>query len=297
MNGLGPWLGVARAPFLLLPVTLVVNGAAAGAWDGPWNLGRTLLALVGLVALHVAVNVFNEVSDHRTGIDHRTRRTPFSGGSGTLQAGGMAPRTAFVFGAVSFAVGSAIGLYLAWQTGWPLLAIGLLGAFTVVAYTDLLTRVGLGEFAAGLGLGALPVLGTAFVQDGRLGPAAFAAAVPSLLMTFDLLLLNEFPDEEADRAGGRRHLVIALGRAAAARVWAAAALLTPLSIAGGVALGALPWPALAGMLPTVLLGKGFGWAFRSPADPVPVPALAANVIWNLATNVCLGLGIAAGQLL
>lgn len=297
MSGLGPWLGVARAPFLVLPVTLVVNGAAAGAWDGPWNLGRTVLALFGLVALHVAVNVFNEVSDHRTGIDQRTRRTPFSGGSGTLQAGAMAPRAALAFGIVCFAAGSAIGLYLVWRTGWPLLAIGLAGAILIVAYTDWLTKVGLGEIAAGLGLGALPVLGTAFVQDGRFGPAAFAAAVPSLWMTFNLLLLNEFPDEEADRAGGRRHLVIALGRAAAARVWAAAALLTPVSIAAGVACGALPWPALAGMLPTALLVPGFRWAFRTPADPVPVPALAANVIWNLATNVCLGLGIAAGHLL
>lgn len=297
MSGLKPWLGVARAPFLLLPVALVVNGAAAGAWDGPWSLGRTALALLGLVALHVAVNVFNEVSDHRTGIDGRTRRTPFSGGSGTLQAGGMTPRTALAFGIVSFVVGSGIGLYLTWRTGWPLLAIGLVGAFTIVAYTDLLTRVGLGEFAAGLGLGALPVLGTAFVQHGRLGPAAFAAAVPSLLMTFNLLLLNEFPDEEADRAGGRRHLVIALGRAAAARVWAGAALLTPVSIAVAVGVGALPWPALAGVLPTALLARGLGWAFRSAADPVPVPALAANVAWNLATNVCLGLGIAAGRIL
>jgi len=295
MSGIGPWLGVARAPFLLLPVTLVVNGTAAGAWYGPWHVGRTVLALVGLVALHVAVNVFNEVSDHRTGIDRRTKRTPFSGGSGTLQAGGIAPRTALTFGIVCFAIGAAIGLYLVWRTGWPLLVIGLLGAFTIVAYTDLLTKISLGELAAGLGLGALPVLGTAFVQDGRLGPAAFAAAVPSLLMTFDLLLLNEFPDEEADRAGGRRHLVIALGRAAAARVWAAAALLTPLSIAGGVAFGALPWPALAGVLPTIGLARAFGWAFRAPAEPVPVPALAANVIWNLATNVCLGLGIAAGH--
>jgi 1,4-dihydroxy-2-naphthoate octaprenyltransferase len=37
-------------------------------------------------------------------------------------------------------------------------------------------------------------------------------------MTFDLLLLNELPDEEADRAGGRRNLVLILGRRAAALV-------------------------------------------------------------------------------
>lgn len=296
MGGLGPWLGVARAPFLLLPVALVVNGAAAGAWDGPWSFARTALALVGLVAMHVAVNVLNEISDHRTGIDRLTQRTPFSGGSGTLQAGGVTPRGALVFAAACFVVGAGIGLYLASVTGWLLVALGLAGSLTVVTYTDLLARIGVGEFAAGLGLGAIPVLGTAFVQHGRLGPAAFAAAVPALFMTFNLLLLNEFPDEQADRAGGRRHLVIALGRQAAARIWAAAALLTPLSIVAAVALQALPWTALPAVLPTLLLLRGLGWAFREPAAPVPVPALAANVVWNLATNVCLGLGIAAGHL-
>ena len=57
-------------------------------------------------------------------------------------------------------------------------------------------------------------------------------------MTFNLLLLNEFPDEKADRKGGRRHLVILLGRKGAAVVYAAAALATPLSILVGIALKA-----------------------------------------------------------
>ena len=61
--------GVARANFLLLPFTLVAVGAAAAAFDGDFNLFHTLLALVGLVGLHVAVNALNEVSDFRRGID------------------------------------------------------------------------------------------------------------------------------------------------------------------------------------------------------------------------------------
>ena len=86
------YLGVARAPFLALPVALVACGAAVAAWEGGLSWPRTLLALLGLVALHVAVNVFNEVSDLRTGIDLRTTPTPFSGGSGTLPAAALSPR-------------------------------------------------------------------------------------------------------------------------------------------------------------------------------------------------------------
>ena len=67
------FLGVIRAPFLLLPVTLVASGAAAAAYDGAFRWSRTLVALLGLVALHAAVDALNEASDMQSGIDLRTR--------------------------------------------------------------------------------------------------------------------------------------------------------------------------------------------------------------------------------
>ncbi|MCK4772307.1 MAG: prenyltransferase [Candidatus Latescibacteria bacterium] len=281
------YAGVARVPFLSLPVTLVAAGAGAAAYDGYFSWVRTLVALVGLVALHVAVNVLNEVSDMRTGIDLHTVRTPFSGGSGTLPSGALSSRSALIFGLVSAAVGLAIGVWFLTSVGLVLLPIMLLGAFCVLSYNRLLTRVGLGEIAAGLGLGGLAVAGTALVQNGALGPAAIAASLPAILMTFNLLLLNEFPDEEADRAGGRRHLVILLGRRSAALVYSAAALLTPAAILTAVIIGVFPVIALAAMIPSILLVKPLLWAFKSPSETVPIPALGSNVMWNLATNLAL----------
>jgi 1,4-dihydroxy-2-naphthoate octaprenyltransferase len=279
--------GVARAPFLTLPFTLVAVGAAAAAYEGAFSWLRTLLALVGLVALHIAANVFNEVSDMRTEIDKNTERTPFSGGSGTLPSGAMSMRAATVFGVFASAVGLIIGIWFVTLVGWALVPFMVLGAFFVVAYTDVLTKLGVGELAAGLGLGGLPVAGVALVQGGVIGPAAIAAAIPPTFMTLNLLLLNEFPDEEADRAGGRRHLVIRLGRPGAALVYAAAALLTPISIVVSVALNLLPGVALAAVLPSLLLVKPLQWAFKTPKDAVPIPALGANVAWNHLTNVVL----------
>ncbi len=289
--------GVARVPFLLLPVTLVASGAAAAAYDGHFSWSRAVVALVGLVALHVAVNVLNEWSDMRTGIDLHTRRTPFSGGSGTLPAGAISSRAALVFGLAAAAVGLAIGVWFLTQVGWVLLPVMIVGAVCVLAYTDVLARIGVGEIAAGLGLGGLPVIGTALVQDGTLGPAAVAAAVPATLMTFNLLLLNEFPDEEADRAGGRRNLVLLLGRRGAAHTYAGAALLTPVAIVAAVIMGVLPEYALAAVLPSALLKEPLRWAFTDPLSPVPIPALGANVGWNLATNLFLAGSLALAILL
>jgi 1,4-dihydroxy-2-naphthoate octaprenyltransferase len=284
--------GVARAPFLLLPVTLVASGAAAAAWDGAFSWSATGLALVALIALHIAVNALNEASDMKSGIDLHTTRTPFSGGSGTIQAGAIDTRSTVVFALSCAVVGGAIGVWFLVRIGIGFLPVMILGAATVLAYTDFFARAGVGELAAGLGLGALPVMGAAMVQGNGIGPAAIAAAIPAFFMTFNLLLLNEFPDEEADLQGGRRNLVLIMGRPAAARVYAAAAIATPLSIIAAVLVHALPSAALLAVVPSVLLIKPVGWALTSPEEPMPpIPAMGSNVIWNLATNSLMAIGL------
>jgi 1,4-dihydroxy-2-naphthoate octaprenyltransferase len=296
MSKLAAIAGVARAPFLVLPVTLVAAGAAAAAYDDRASALATVLALIGLVALHAAVNAFNEASDMRSGIDLQTKRTPFSGGSGTLPSGALPVGGAVGVGVAGSAVGLLVGIYFMTRIGWwPLAGVMALGAVAVLVYTQLFARTGVGEVFAGLGLGLLPVVGTALVQAGEIGPAAWAAGVPAFFMTFNLLLLNEFPDEQADRAGGRLNLVLMLGRRRAALVYIAAAVATPLSVAAAVLARGLPPLALIGCLPFWFAVPAVRWAASQPQEPVPIPAMAGNVIWNLATNsmIAAGLGLAA----
>jgi 1,4-dihydroxy-2-naphthoate octaprenyltransferase len=297
MGQLSGYLGVARAPFLVLPVTLAMSGGAASAVDGPFDVVRWLLALLGLTSLHVAVNVLNEWSDMRTGIDLATRRTPFSGGSGTLPERRLGSGQALAFGILAAVIGLAIGLWFVRIVGGVMLPFLILGGILVIGYTDVLARTAFGEIAAGLGLGALPVSGFCLVQSGSVGATTLWASVPAFFMTFNLLLLNEFPDQEADRAGGRRNLVLLLGPRRAAWVYAVAALATPASIVLGVALEGLPAWALLGALPSVALVKPLAWAFGDVSKPVPLPALGANVVWNLATNALLGTGLLIAFLL
>jgi 1,4-dihydroxy-2-naphthoate polyprenyltransferase len=291
------FLAVARGPFLLLPVMLVAAGAAASAYDGEFSWLNSVLALVGLIAAHVGVNAINEAGDMQTGIDLETQRTPFSGGSGTIPAGGMTIRGAYVFGAVATAVGLAIGAWFTIQIGWILVPVLAVGAFGTLTYTHLLARTGLGEIFAGLGLGALPVIGTSLVQDGSIGPATIAASIPAFFMTFNLLLLNEFPDEAADRGGGRRNLVLLLGRPSAARCFVAAALATPITIIAAVVLGYLPLTSVVACLPILMVAPAIRWAMTSPETPVPMPGLGGNVAWNLITNLLVAGSLTATLLL
>ena len=290
--GIAAYAAVARAPFLLLPITLVAVGTGAAIYLGMQDWGHAGLALLGLLGVHVAVNALNEASDFRSGIDSNTERTPFSGGSGTLPAGLLSYRKAVAIGLSGGAVGVTVGVYFLTVVGISLIPILAIGALAAFGYSGILARVYVGEFFAGLGLGALPVVATTLVQTGSYESVAIAASLPAFFMTLNLLLLNEFPDEEADRTGGRRNLVIMLGRKSAAMLYVAFALLAPLSLIAGVALDYLPPLTLAARAPTLLLVPAFRWVFTGPEDPVPIPDLGSNVIWNMSTNVILAVALA-----
>ena len=84
MNGsqkLIVWLKQTRANFLFLAVFL--NAIGIGLAYKYLPIGSNLhifdmvLIILGTMAAHVSVNLFNEYSDHRTGIDFNTKRTPF----------------------------------------------------------------------------------------------------------------------------------------------------------------------------------------------------------------------------
>jgi 1,4-dihydroxy-2-naphthoate octaprenyltransferase len=237
------WFLETRPQFLLLAVLLVMHAAALAFWmNGSIDVLRFVLCLVGLVLLHASVNVLNDWHDwEKTGIDKETPRTPFSGGSGLLPAGVMTAKAALGLGIGTLAAGCAIGFYLVWDTWraygtpWPLLIIGVVGALSIVLYTPLLTKVGLGEVFAGLGLGLLPIAGTYYVLTGTIDTVAWVSGIPAFLLTYNLLLINEFPDAEADAKGGRRHMVVLLGKKGARWLYAAAEIATYLVIVAGVA--------------------------------------------------------------
>lgn len=286
------WFMETRPQFLLLSVVLVGHGAMLALWQGSFSWTRMLLAAVALLLMHASVNVLNDWHDYsRTGIDKRTRRTPFSGGSGLLPAGVMTAKGALVLGLGTLLAACAIGLYLAWISGWPLLAIGILGALSVVAYTPVLTRIGLGEVAAGLALGTLPVVGAYYLFTGRLDAVAWVSGIPAGLLTYNLLLLNEFPDAEADATGGRRHMVILLGKRGASWLYAAVEAGVYVAVIAGVAVGMLtPW-ALLSLGGAIFAAKAIQGALQHyDSHEALIPAQGANVAAVLVTNALLAIG-------
>lgn len=286
------WVLETRPQFLILSLVLVAHGAALAAWQGSFDWWLTLLSAAALVLLQASVDVLNDWHDFdRSGIDHETPRTPFSGGSGLLPAGAMSPREALALGIGTLLVGTAIGLYLAWVAGPPLLIIGVIGVVSVVAYTPILTRIGMGEVVTGFTLGVLPVVGVYFLLTGRMDAVAWISGIPAGLLTYNLLLLNEFPDTEADIAGGRHHMVILLGKRNASRLYAIIEVSAFFAITLSVIFGIFtPWALLG--LGGCIFGVRAIRAALTHYDSFEglIPAQGSNIIAVLATNVLMAIG-------
>jgi 1,4-dihydroxy-2-naphthoate octaprenyltransferase len=294
MRQLSDLLGPLRVTFLLLPLACVATGAGAAFWrTGRLDWGTALLALVGAVCAHASVNALNEYSDFRTGVDSRTRRTPFSGGSGTLQRRPELAGYALGVGLALALTTAVIGGHLALRVGPAILPLGIGGLAAVLFYTPWLNRdPALCLAAPGLGFGTCMVMGTDVVLGGGYSWAGFFASLVPFFLVNNLLLLNQFPDVEADRAGGRRHLVITHGLRAGAVVYAAFHAGAFFSLVAGVALGCLPPLALIGLanLPLAALASRGAFAYAA-GSPTLVPWLAMNVATTLLSPSLVAAGL------
>jgi len=289
------WFAETRPQFLLLSVVLAFLGSSIAWYDGYFHLGYALLAFFGLLLCHISVNVFNDYFDYTSGIDLEVRRTPFSGGSGILPASLLKPRQVFWFGLVSFLLAVPIGVYFVFARGWDLLPLLMVAAVCTVLYTPLLTRLGWPEWAPGVGLGALPVLGTYFIQTTAYTIPAVIASIPSGILVHNLLLLNEFPDTRADGKAGRRTLPIVMGKKNAGIVYSALTLLVYLWIIAWVAVGIMPIFCLIALLTLPLALKAIGGALKPENMRRLVPAMANNVLVVLLTQLLLGIGYILGR--
>ena len=213
------WLRAIRIRFLLASVIAVTTGLTISYWrTGQVDPFSGILTYIGVVFLHASVDLLNDYWDHRRGIDSTTTRTKFSGGTGVLPEKLLNPRAVYSAGIVFLILGAAIGTYFVVTKG---ITVAIILGFAVAAiyfYSTSIVNAGLGELFVAI-KGAMIVLGTFYVQTTTLDPAAAQIGIIVGLLSATVLFINAFPDYAADKSGGRRTLVIVLGRRNATRVF------------------------------------------------------------------------------
>jgi 1,4-dihydroxy-2-naphthoate octaprenyltransferase len=290
------WFLEARPQFLTLSIVLAFMGTTVAWSKGDVNLWYAVLAGFGLVLTHASVNILNDYFDFRSGIDQATKRTPFSGGSGILPANLLTPRQVLWLGIACFVSAVPIGIFFIIVSGWQLLPLLVIAAFFIVLYSPLILKHPWPEWAAGAGLGALPILGMYFVQTGAYTWTVAIACMPSAFLVHNLLLLNEFPDVEADKIASRQTLPIAIGRKGAAIFYSTVALVVYVWLIVWVAVGAfsgipgMPVWTLLGLLTLPLALRAIKGALHNDDPARFMPGMAANVMTVLGTQLLIGIG-------
>ena len=291
------WFLETRPQFLTLSVVLAFLGTTIAWYDDSFNLGYALLAGFGLVLTHASVNIINDYFDYKSGIDLATKRTPFSGGSGILPAGLLTPKQALWLGLGAFIITIPIGIYFIIVSGWQLLPLLVVAAFFIMLYSPFILKRPWPEWAAGAGLGALPILGLYFVQTGNYTWQALVASIPSFFLVHNLLFLNEFPDADADVKANRKTLPITIGKKNAAIFYTVVAIAVYVWIFAWAVARVMPVWTLLALLTIPLAVRAINGALHNDDPSRFMPGMAANVMMVLATQLLLGAGFILGRVL
>ena len=295
---MGNLVSITRANFLPLTIVIVLAGLAAAFYSHRSILPiDAALVMVGALLTHASVNAFNNYFDYRSKIDAKTPKTPFSGGVDILVKGMMKPSEALTVCLFTIICAALIGVYFLVRLFNVLLPLIVYGAIIIVFYTPILSRVpAVSEVVAGSGFGLMG-LGVYVTQTGLIDAAGIAILIPITILVALLLFLNEFPDAEVDRVGGRRHIVILLGKRGSAWLYVTGQAATYASIILAVAVGAAPFPVLVSLLSLPIAYKAGRLTLENYNRTRDlVPALGSNVLFILSTITLMACGFAVASL-
>ena len=297
MINLRTLLQTIRPPFLILsPICVLLGASTAITATGTIDTTSLILIITAALCAHVSVNTLNEYTDFKSGLDLETIRTPFSGGSGALPANPAMANMVLATGLITLSVTCAIGLYFLNSYGALVLPVGIIGVVIILTYSRWINRWPLLCLVApGLGFGILMVVGTYIVLTGKSAAAAWFAAMVPFFLVNNLLLLNQFPDIEADKNIGRYHLPIAYGTKASSYVYGIFFVCAYATIVLGIYYGYFPMLSLIALLPVALSIYSMRGALKYAGSIGSHPQyLGANVAATLLAPMLLSVSVLYG---
>ena len=207
--GMQRWILGARLPTLPAAVVPVLVGTAVAAGSGiVW--WRAAAALVVALALQVAANYANDLSDGVRGTDGQDRVGPQR-----LVGSGLAtPQEVRLAMLGAFGVAAVAGLLLAAVVTPWLLVVGAASMAACWLYTGgprPYGYLGLGEVFVFVFFGLVATVGSTYVHQRQVPAVAWAAATAVGLLACALLVVNNLRDRPADAEAGKRTLAVRMG--------------------------------------------------------------------------------------
>ncbi len=287
------FLRASRLPFLSATFVPVALGVAVAALHGEWHWWLAVLTLIAASCIHLGLNIANDVFDTISGADAaNVTPTQFSGGSRVVLYGLLSLRQLVLMMLGFYAVGVAIGLYLAVTRGfWPLFWIGAVGLFISIFYTAPPFRLvyrGVGEYFVALGFGPIMTIGAYYVQARAWSWEAIYASLPVGILIALVLYVNEVPDRPGDSAAGKRTLPVRLSKEGVIAGYVGSVAVALGLILFGSLFGVMPRPtivALAALPLAFTVRRGLLEAYEDPYALMPY--MAKNIQLHLFTGLLL----------
>lgn len=267
------WLIAIRPQTLPAAAAPVIVGTGLAVRNGVSAPFPAVAALVGASLIQIGTNLTNDYYDAVKGADTDERE----GFTRVTQSGLIAPEKVKLAAAAAFGAAVSVGLYITYVGGLPILAVGVLGIVSGIAYTAgpyPLGYHGLGDIFVFVFFGIVAVTGTYYVQAASVlasplpttvpaGTVPVEAVVASLTMagiSTNVLVVNNVRDIETDREAGKRTTAVRLGYR-----WSRVQYVSLLALAYSVP-------------PVLWLGYGFGPTVLAPLVTLPYAALVTRTV-------------------
>ncbi len=213
------WVVLSRPPFHTVGILPFILGTLlAYKINSVFSLEIFLLGVFGVILIMLSTYHSGEYFDYQGDvISNRLHDNQFAGGTRILPNGKISPLVPFWTSIITLILAGIIGVILQFvlKTGPYTLLLGFLGAFAGFFYSTKPVRLvqrGIGEIFIGFCYGWLPVASAYYIQTGAIHPVIHLIAIPIGLTIFNVILLNEFPDYEADMATDKKNLLYRFGK-------------------------------------------------------------------------------------
>ncbi len=219
------WALAIRPQTLPAGIAPVLVGIALALRDDVFHGGAAFGALLGALLIQIGTNLANDYYDAIRGVDTADRE----GFTRVTHAGLLAPAQVKRGMAVTFLAAIALGTYLVYLGGLPIVVVGLVSIAAGIAYAGgpiPYGSYGLGDLFVFVFFGLVAVTGTYYVQaaavltqgvPGWLPPnsitsEAVLGGVAIGALTTALLVVNNLRDIRTDADAGKRTLAVILGQ-------------------------------------------------------------------------------------
>lgn len=218
----GAWMLAAPPSWSASFVPMVV-GYFAAVLVGHASVGKKevlwiFLSFLAMSLVETGKHAVNDIVDYRSGNDKAVdaeHQTHFSGGKKALTTNVISVREAAGIALVTFAAASLLGLLLVLFQSREILWICVAGLILSVIYTmppfQLCYR-GLGELAVGFVYGPLIMAGAYVLLTHQMNETVWWLSLSIGCLITNVLIINEYPDYEADLTAGKRNLVARAGK-------------------------------------------------------------------------------------